>query len=308
MSDNHKNSSESIREWIAEQEKEDRIFLQEVWEQTAAKKDHPPEITETEVEEALSAVHRKIGKKSSDSHYHELVSWPKLAAAALLVIAVGLGYLFYPQTQNAPLGELSTVELPDGTEVELNSGTEISYNRLFGITNRDVNLQGEAYFSVRSDAQPFRVQASETTVEVTGTAFNVRSWPEDAAEVAVGEGSVAFYSNSNREQEVRLEKGEFSRWSPEMKRPVPAETINAEDVGSWREQKLNFNKRTLTSIFDEIERYFDVDIQFEEDELADETLTAYYTDPEDAEAVIRDICRVKGLKYAPTANGYRIYK
>ncbi|MDZ7682814.1 MAG: hypothetical protein U5J63_14135 [Fodinibius sp.] len=42
--------------------------------------------------------------------------------------------------------------------------------------------------------------------------------------------------------------------------------------------------------------------------MADETLTTYYNNPKDVELILKDICRVKGLRFSESADGYRVYK
>jgi hypothetical protein len=61
-------------------------------------------------------------------------------------------------------------------------------------------------------------------------------------------------------------------------------------------------------IFNELERRFDIRILLSSKEIASETLTTYYAKPKHVESIIKDICRVKGLRYAKTANGYRVYR
>jgi transmembrane sensor len=45
-------------------------------------------------------------------------------------------------------GQISKVELPDGSLVWLNAGSKMTYNNFFSAENRKVTLTGEAYFDV----------------------------------------------------------------------------------------------------------------------------------------------------------------
>ena len=49
---------------------------------------------------------------------------------------------------SAPFGAKSEVKLADGTEVILNAGSTIKYKNNYNTNNRDIFLEGEAYFKV----------------------------------------------------------------------------------------------------------------------------------------------------------------
>ncbi len=254
-------------------------------------------------------IQTKLGRTSKLWKLNRFPVW--MAAAAVALIAFGLGYLLYPQSMTAPYGQRVSAVLPDGSSVELNSGTTISYNRLFGIRNREVRLDGEAFFSVAPGDKPFIVTANQAVVEVTGTAFNMRSRSDDPGletRVHVAIGSVALYPSGHSDRRVSLTAGNWSRWNIAMEAPQSPEPAAPEHIGEWRENRFHFRSETLGMIFREIERRFDIRIQLEAAQMASEILTAHYSDPADAERIIEDICHVKGLRYARTANGFRIYK
>lgn len=77
-------------------------------------------------------------------------------------------------------GSRSRFLLPDGTTVWLNAGSKLHYENDFRGTTRVVRLEGEAFFDVIKDPKrPFIVRASDIDIRVLGTAFNVKSYPED---------------------------------------------------------------------------------------------------------------------------------
>lgn len=293
-------------------EKRDRI--KEVWNLAGRTESTSPDLADHEIEEALSKVHKRIG---GDNGYPEVsksrssVKWRWWLAAAVVLLVFGAGILLAPQTVTAPRGEMVNVTLPDGSTVELNSGSQIQYDRFFAFTNRTIDLEGEAFFSVEQGGHPFIVNANESAVKVTGTKFNVRSWSQELlkeTEVTVAEGSVHFYPLDIPGNSVTIHHGELSRWAVEMEQPTKPETVSLDKMLGWREHKLMFNEKPLLVIFQELERRFDVEIQLYDTQMASETLTAFYARPENVESVIKDICRVKGLRYAETANGYSVYR
>lgn len=286
---------------------DEREQMREIWQQSKSADTGKPTVREDEVEQALSDVHEQIGAGESTSSN----SWRWLAAAAVILLMFGAGVLFIPRTVTVPHGEFATVTLPDGSTVELNSGSELEYGWLFDITNRSVSLDGEGYFSVKESEEPFIVSAQGTKVEVTGTEFNVQSWsvnPDAETTVSVAEGSVAFYPRDKQNQAVYLMPGQTSRWVQAMGQPSDPKPIALDKISGWRDGKLIFDQKSLAVIFRELERRFDTKITLEATDMANQTLTTYYNNPKDIASILKDICRVKGLRFAPTANGYRVYK
>ena len=83
------------------------------------------------------------------------------------------------QTITVPAGQRINITLVDGTNVWLNARTSLSYPVKFGKNNRQVVLDGEAYFDVTKDkSKPFIVQTDNYNVEVLGTQFDVNAYSE----------------------------------------------------------------------------------------------------------------------------------
>ncbi len=115
-----------------------------------------------------------------------------VAAASVLVAIFSLGGYFVGrnsidssgvQTQilnNVIMGKDSkgSVVLPDGTEVWLNTGSKLIYPESFSKEARVVKLEGEGYFNVvRNPQVPFFVETNEMTVNVLGTQFDMKNYP-----------------------------------------------------------------------------------------------------------------------------------
>lgn len=139
------------------------------------------------------------------------ISW---AAAASVIIALGLGYFFWQQSSAykknlSVVSSLQMVEktaintellihLPDGSAVKLAPRSKISFPTQFDSTKRVVILSGEATFDIAKDpAKPFLVMANEVTTKVLGTRFNVIAY-ENQKEVVVSvqEGKVSAFKNT----------------------------------------------------------------------------------------------------------------
>jgi transmembrane sensor len=131
-------------------------------------------------------------------------------AAVLLIIVTGVVLqLSKRSTPSVALHEVQAQKgsrtrtiLPDGSTVWLNAGSKISYKPgLTGIT-REVTLEGEAYFDVVKRAgRAFIVHTKEIDISVLGTAFNVKSYPNDKTiETTLIRGLVSITRNNGKEQ------------------------------------------------------------------------------------------------------------
>lgn len=310
------NENKSGRDIIDQFPATERNLIKEIWDKSGRVAEEQPEIPKDEVEYALSEVHKRIETEEKSTDKKAGIStlnnrWRWMLAAAVVIIAFGASILFLPQTVNAPHGDMVSVTLPDGSTVELNSGSELQYNRLFAYWNRDVSLDGEAYFSVQDGEMPFTVDANGSEVTVTGTKFNVRSWSDDPGaetEVTVSEGAVEFYPEGQSQKAVKIFPGQLSRWALDMEKPTNPEPVSIDRMLAWREHNLMFNNKSLLVIFRELERRFDVEIDMQATGAAHETLTTYYAKPKNVKSILEDICRVKGLRFSETANGYRVFQ
>ena len=88
--------------------------------------------------------------------------------------------------------------LEDGTEVYFNSETKFRYPVKFEESERRVFLEGEAYFKVKRDERPFSVEMGGNRIEVLGTEFNARFYPdEDKQMTTLVSGKVKFISGKD---------------------------------------------------------------------------------------------------------------
>ena len=122
-------------------------------------------------------------------HLTNIASYQKFARVAAVIVplflfAGGMFYYLSPHNEmieiSVAYGEQKRLILPDSSEVWLNAGSSILYPETFAKDKRLVMLDGEAYFSVKKDtASPFIVEASQLSVKVLGTRFNVKAYPND---------------------------------------------------------------------------------------------------------------------------------
>lgn len=168
-------------------------------------------------------------------------------------------------TVEAPIGTRTIVDLPDGSKVWLNSGSRLFYSAVFANNQREVVLEGEGFFEIKKDSNPFYVKNSGPTVKVYGTRFNVNDYAdEDHVVVALEEGSVALEKDG---EERFLVPGEVSVYNRENQK-LSIQHQNLEPFLSWREGKLIFRNTHLDEIVRVLQRQYNVVFEFEDPTLA----------------------------------------
>ena len=178
--------------------------------------------------------------------------------------------------------EKHQLELPDGSMVWLNENSKLQYSSDF--SPRVVELQGEAFFDVQhleSEAS-FEIQSGETVTKVLGTSFNVRAYPEEAAvEVTVESGKVAFEKQAAKSEteKVLLTKGESAIYKKSIKTVAKKEVTSA-NADAWKKEELVFEDTPLAEVVKDIERYFNVEITVENDDILKCSLTGAYPNPQ----------------------------
>ena len=164
-----------------------------------------------------------------------------------------------------PVGGEYRLTLSDGTRVWLNAASSLTYPEIFQDRERVVELTGEAFFEVKPDtALPFIVKTQGMRVKVLGTTFNVKAYPDELKlYTTLVEGKVEVFSDYLH-RGVMLYPGEqaVSDSSEIQKRQV-----NVQPYISWKEGKFVFINAPLGEICKQIARWYDVEIQFADNEI-----------------------------------------
>ena len=178
-----------------------------------------------------------------------------LRIAAVLVIGMGLLFTFNTFSSSneiAENGKQTTFLLPDNSEVTLNSGSEIEFKKWNWDENRNLNLNGEAYFKV-AKGKKFEVNTNLGKVAVLGTQFNVKA-RNNRFDVTCFEGKVKVNYNN---QEVILTKGTTVSFESNVK--IIDQTIS-ETKPLWTSKEMQFDKEKLVNVLEEIQRQYNVSI------------------------------------------------
>lgn len=212
------------------------------------------------------------------------------AAVALLCLSVWTAYLYMQpvamQTVST-LAETRTVNLPDGTSVTLNHYSTLTYPERFKTDNREVELNGEAYFEVSKDKKhPFIVQTEAVDVRVLGTQFNVDAY-RDSPDVRTTllTGSVAVSNKSNSEHMI-LKPNEIAIYNKVEKKLTRKLLEDATDEISWRHGEFIFDDVPLRDIARELSNSFGTTIQITDSTLQNYRISARFRNGEDLETIL----------------------
>ncbi|HOZ85602.1 MAG TPA: DUF4974 domain-containing protein [Niabella sp.] len=221
----------------------------------------------------------------------------RISAAAAILFAFFLLYKQFISAEHKPgqlfvtlLGERKNIRLKDGSTIVLNAASTINVFENFGSKNREVFLEGEAYFEVAHNKDlPFIVHTNSMDVKALGTSFNVKAYPDEKrTETSLIKGSVSVTLKENNNQSLILKPNQKIEWNssrtkaPEInpkngipaknhipQRVVPTPSGEIREI-AWKDNKLVFDDDSLGSMIPVLERWYGVDI-----ELSDESISHY---------------------------------
>lgn len=158
------------------------------------------------------------------------------------------------------------ISLSDGTKVWLGADSRFEYPVSFGSGERWVNLQGEAYFEVAKDSlRPFVVSSGDYRMQVYGTEFDLNTYDETRVRLVLVKGAVGFRANASAD-EVRLQPGQLGEANVLTGKNSVRE-VNVAHYTAWREGTVIFENESLASIMERLQRWYDVDVFFESEDL-----------------------------------------
>jgi ferric-dicitrate binding protein FerR (iron transport regulator) len=166
-----------------------------------------------------------------------------------------------------PKGGEYQLTLSDGTEVWLNSETIIKYPVVFSQDKREVFVQGEAFFDVVHDENtPFVVITDKIDINVLGTTFNVRTYAgEKITTTTLVKGEVSITQNDNH-KEFLLKPNEQAVIS---EKESMIKTVNVNQFVAWKDGRILFEENTLEEIFNDLSRWYDIQVDYESEDLKD---------------------------------------
>ena len=198
-----------------------------------------------------------------------------------------------------PYGKRFDIVLSDNSKVYLNSGSILRYPVKF-LNNqiREVFLEGEAFFDISEDEKNiFRVNSNGINVEVYGTKFNFKNYPEDyVSDIVLVNGSVGI-SNSENKSITKLSPG-FKGSVDKENYKVEKVKINTKIYTSWIEGQVVFRGESFNQIIKKLERLYNVTIINNNVKISEELFNASIdTENEKIEDVLNYFNKIYNIEY-----------
>jgi ferric-dicitrate binding protein FerR (iron transport regulator) len=267
--------------------------------------------------------------------------WYKVAAAAAVLILVTVLYQRHQRPVKAgdvaargatiyvPNGQQKQLALSDGTRVWLNGGSTLSYGSGFGTDDRRVELQGEGFFEVASDAGvPFTVETDKITIRVLGTSFNVKDYGnEDNVQTTLISGSIQVSVNGDADKKILLSprekltvmKGEIRaqpgravtgvnplKYKVQGLVPLSPTDSNAIPETAWMGDKIAFVDEPFGEVAKKMEHRYNVHIFFKDKDLSRVVMRGVF-EKESVQQALKILQMITPFRYEQKGDSIYLY-
>ena len=206
-------------------------------------------------DEALAALENK--RVLHNNEVVQLNPFKRFLRVAAAVAILLTGTYFYTSTLDQVVStayaQNKEIVLPDNSEVILNADSKITYSDKKWNDNRNINLEGEAFFKV-AKGKRFTVATKAGNVTVLGTQFNVEN-RTDFFEVTCYEGLVSVSFNG---KETKLPAGSSF---VAINQEIVSHKVQNSTTPSWVNEESSFKSIPLRYVFDEFQRQHDIRVE-----------------------------------------------
>ncbi len=249
--------------WLLDNENQSNVEeISQVWSKTAA---YEPTSFEPNATAAYHKFKNSIEKESAPStkviRLHPL-RWVARIAAGLVFVISAL-FLFQSDLINgdkyeAPIVASSILQhgLSDGSNVVLAENASLEVDNRFGEQTRKVKLEGKAFFDIqRNESLPFIIKMGKSELEVLGTSFNVNVVGQIST-VEVKSGVVEVRAKTKTEKLTVGQKAvvNFEKDEIELNK-------TEQSAFNWTKSVLSVESVSVVQLFDELEKYYNVNIE-----------------------------------------------
>ena len=280
--DDNEISRQEVEQWIAKN-REEFQSIKLIWEKSGINLQEDPDMEKAWSRINPETSHLTLARKKWLKI--QTTRFQCIAAVLILALILGLtGYLHFIKIDKSEVAWLQVkndsdqvreVPLNDGTVVWLNVASDLRYPKSFNKRNRNVYLEGEAYFEVEHDKRkPFVVHAGNSVTTVLGTSFDVKSELSGDVQVNVVTGVVAL-SGIEDNKRVVLKKGETGLFS-ELDQSVEKQLNQDINFLAWKTGKLSFRNTPLKEVCEILTRQYKTKVRLGSAALKPIHLTADY--------------------------------
>ena len=262
-----KEERELVWKWLQSPESKDEVdeAMKQHWQKLAGMHKLP----ETDFDALYEGIYANLDTRPPARSRRFPVAM-KVAATVtglLLIAAIAFYRLILVDNdvmQITGYGESKEVVLPDQSVITLNTNSTLEYAKDWDDQNREVWLNGEAYFSIThlEKNQKFVVHTNDVSIKVLGTEFNVHHRRGDT-KVVLNSGKVALNIAKSNDTTIIMSPGELVEYSASSDEII-TKIVDPEAHSSWRNKRLTFDKTKLYEIQRILEDDYGLNVVFED--------------------------------------------
>lgn len=250
-----------FEQWLAEHADDPDVeeVLEQMWHE-----DYPEESLE-DIVAGISRLNSSMTEKRRRKGLRRAIA---VAAAVIAVFICGFTVpLLIPSLTERPEKYVLTASteapgrfiLPDSSVVWLNAGSRLEYTGNLSGPVRQVALEGEGYFEVAKDSdRPFRVAMNHLDIEVLGTCFEARCFPDSKIEdVVLLEGSVKVTTAQGND--VVMKPGDKLDYTVASGK-LAMTKVKAINYCNWMLRRMVFDSTPLEDVIPGLERRYKITI------------------------------------------------
>lgn len=211
-----------------------------------------------------------LGEKTEKKGLHYFLihhSWPKYAAAAVLLLALGLLFMLNQTSPN-----FNVQSLADGSEISVHGNAMIEIVAMNEHVREVKLLNGKAYFDIKRDeSRPFLIHTENAIVKVLGTSFLINAESSDT-EVCVESGLVELIKADGK-LSVKLQKGEMGHISNAIKGIIKKPNDNPNYL-AWKTKVLTFKNSEMSEVKQVLEEVYGIEVELDHTSFKNCKLTA----------------------------------
>ncbi len=205
-----------------------------------------------------------------------------------------------------PKGKKYVLTLIDSTNVELNSNTSISFTNSMNSKQRNVALQGEAFFDVTHDkSRPFIVQSSDMKIQVLGTEFNVSNYETNPyISTTLINGSINV---SNQQGESKIIKPGSQATLYHNQSNIIVKKVNVQKAVSWTMNRMIFEDETLENIIQKLSVWYPEKFVLNDDNIKQYRFTGTLKKENDLSHFLQMLKYTEGISYKINGNEVTLF-
>lgn len=291
---NQEASSEDIilfSQWLSEKEGNRDEFrkLKSYWDaEVSFKHAFNPELS-------LQQTQQKIRQEQQRLKIRKGIRYG-LSVAATILILLGIGFFFMHPRKMMTIEHYTYLTesnktnfmLSDGTKVYLNKNSKLMYTNQYNETERQVKLEGEAYFEVQHHPEKtFTVKVGDVQIHALGTSFSVKSDGQSTIQTTLIEGSIRFETS---DQQVVLTPNQQLVYTNDSRR-IEVFSTNVDKELAWIEGVIRHKNVLFADLMNDLMTHFGVQIIIRNDQLKKSTIsmTGAFAEDQSLEAILNVI-------------------